>query len=127
MLVGLSSTSDTRLVDEDRCLTSEVCTERDRATVREVAQSLDQLRKGFSYASSPEFARRVDGKSAEVVAMQRKLVEAPLKRAELHARFRDALAALLSKDEAYALLPESEHQVLDRIRESVRGLNNPES
>jgi hypothetical protein len=126
MLVGLSSMNDTASVDEGRCLTSEVCTKEDRAAVREVAHSLDQLLKGFSYTASPEFARAVGGKSAAVLAMQRRLAEEPLRRAEHRARLIGALAGLLSKDEAYDLLPEARHQILDRIRASMGQVQNRE-
>lgn len=114
MLVGLKEVGDLDIVSSDAVLSS-ACSAKDRPTVLAMAELVEQLLEGFDYEKSPEFKRKLSGKSEDVQAMHRKLLSAErLKR--LTERFGSSLTVLLVSNDAYDLVPVDHHAALDRLK-----------
>lgn len=114
MLVGLKQVDDLDVVSSEAVLSS-VCSLKNRTSVLKMASIVDQLLDVFDYELSPEFATKLNGKSAEVQAMHRKLLS-PDRRKHVLERFGRALTELLDSREAYDLVPADNHGALDELR-----------
>jgi hypothetical protein len=126
LLVAWSSMNDADLVDDDACLSVEVCHQSDRAAVRRAARLVDHLRKRFSYVESPRFLHTLAGKSDSYAAMRRKLEDQPTKRVVHLASFNAALRSVLSSRDAYDLVPAERHAELDALADVLRRVGNPD-
>jgi hypothetical protein len=124
LLVDRAMVNDTALLPDDRNLTPEVCASADRAVVREAAYLIEELLSGFSYAQSAAFASLIAGKSAAVVAMQKKLAADPVRQKQDHERFSVALQALLVSDQAYEFVAPGQAAALDRLRAILAAVQN---
>jgi hypothetical protein len=125
LLVAFASMNDTGLVDEDRILASEVCAPEDRALVREAAYGIRSLIVGFDYARSHEFQQLVAGKSTSVAAMLGRQAADPVHRKQHLDRFKQALAAQLTSDEARHLASLDQQAGLARVKVLLESVGNP--
>jgi len=114
MLIGLKEVNDLDLVASDAVLAAS-CHEADNATVRMMASIVEEIYDGFDYELSPEFLSRVNGKSAQVQAMHRKLLDNE-KLNEAKKRLAKAMARLLEVDEVYKLVAVTDHHRLDELK-----------
>ena len=124
-LVSLTAVSDADLIDTDQLLTREICDPQDRDRVREIRDSIVKLDSCWSYQASPEFIRKVEGKSQQYQLMLLRMSVDAVKQAEIRERFRNALTRILCDDEVYNLLCPAEHQELDQIKAKLLRLQNP--
>ena len=124
-LVSLTAANDADLIDNGRILPRQICDPQDRQRVREIRDSIVKLDGCWSYHASPEFIRRVHGKSQQYKQVLLRMSGDPVKQAENRERFRNALTRILSDDEVYDLLCPNEHHELNEIKAKLRGLQNP--
>ncbi len=114
MLVGLKEVGDLDIVSSDAVLSS-ACNAEHRSAVLAMAELVEQLLKGFDYEKSPEFQRKVSGKSADVQSMYRKMLS-PDRLKRLAERFGISLTVLPVSNDAYDLVPAEYHDALDRLK-----------
>ena len=126
LLVAWSSMGDVDLVDEDACLSAEVCHPADRPRVRRAARLLHNVRGRFSYVESPRFLQEVAGKSDAYCAMRKNLEDQPIKRRQHRSSFNAALASILSSREVFELVPPDRHPELDSLVDELQHCRNPD-
>jgi hypothetical protein len=123
LLVNLASINDVAVLSDARSLPIEICARDDQEAVRTMAASIASLLQDFDYLRSTEFEEAVEGKSAAVVAMKRRLALDAVKQAEQRRRFENALGDVLTSDEAYALVPRQQHSVIRGLIETAARLH----
>lgn len=121
MLVGLRKVNDIDLVNVDEVLRAS-CRESDRNAVRSMAAAIDSIYGSFDYTKSPEFESKIDGKSNAVREMHIRLLNSE-KRADALHRLGNAITSLLHGDDAYQLVAQDQHHLLDELRTSARSIS----
>jgi hypothetical protein len=86
---------------------------------------VDNLRREYSYVESPEFEGVIEGRGPALRAMHRKLAADPGKQAQQKKRLDQALADLLTSDDAFRLVRTSSHGALLRLRTILTAIANP--
>ncbi len=121
MLVGLKEVNDIDLLMDDDILNAS-CIESDKPTVRAMATIIDQIYNDFDYESSPEFLQKIEGKSEQVQAMHRRLLnEEKLKQAGK--RLGESLTAILDSEDAFNLVTVAHHDRLEALKELAKSLS----
>ncbi len=123
MLVGLQEINDPNLIHDDAVL-AENCLESDNVKVRAMAALVEDIYRRFDYASSPEFLRRINGKSEQHQTMHRKLLD-NVKLREAKQRLGASMTRILETDDVYDLVAVTDHHCLDQLKELAESLTDP--
>ncbi|MCC9602246.1 hypothetical protein LOC67_16950 [Stieleria sp. JC731] len=126
MIVGLVEVNDADLLDQDAILSADVCTHGDRSALRTIRDLIHRLYQDFNYLESPRFTAETDGKSVAFSRMLSKRYSDPVRRTEFRSTYAVALAKILDDNDAYTLTKPADHKSLDRLREMLNSLENPE-
>lgn len=126
LVVGLIATQDAELLATDTVLSSQVCHERDRHCIRELALLVSTIVSSWTYESSPEFASRIDGKSKAYGDYVAKSLSHGENRRHLLERLFGSLTKLLDDDSAFTLVPTDYHKLLVDARCRLATLSNPD-
>ncbi len=127
MIVGLVDANDAELVDLDTVLHTDVCAPADRGAVRDIRDLINRLFADFDYLESPRFDVEAEGKSSVYLKMLCKRYSDPVRCTEWRRAYADALGNVLNDNVAYSLTKSSNHVSLDRLRELLIAIANPQS
>ncbi len=114
LLVGLREVNDLDLAGDDRVLGASVPAAKAEA-VRAMVEVIDCLYADFDYEASAEFRQKIAGKSSQVQAMHRKLLDQAKLKA-IQKRLGEALIHVVETDDAYQLIAPAHHGQLDQLR-----------
>lgn len=122
MIVGLKEVNDLDLL-EDAVLNT-ICVASDKTTIQAMAAIIDLIYDEFDYESSPEFLQKIEGKSEQLQAMFRKLLDKE-KLNEARKRLGRSITAILNSRDAYNLVAVPHHQRLRELKELTESLSEP--
>lgn len=117
LLVGLNEVDDLDLV-VDESLLQVSCRIDDKEKVRSMASVIELIYKRFDYERSPEFVDKMDGKSAQVQAMHRRLLDSE-RRNKVVRRLGDAIVRIEDNDDAYRLVAVVDHYLLNELKSLI--------
>jgi hypothetical protein len=125
VLVGLKEVNSRHAIHVPGFLADNTCIEGDIPLVLRMSAIIDELFDTFDYVKSPEFARLVEGKSAEVRAMRLKLIT-PQRRREVRQRLGMALVKVMESNEVLDLLDPIRHERIKELRNLLLEVSNPD-
>lgn len=115
LIVGLCFCGDHEIISHDAVVAS-VAPPSNWSKIRAAAGIINSIRANYSYVNSPEFQEKISGKSTAVASMLAKFASEPFRRSAQKRRLEYALANVLDEDDAFELVPSSQHWQLIEIR-----------